>query len=204
MPRNHPEHPIMEVLSNRWSPYRFQPREVENEKILSCLEAARWAASSFNDQPWSWIVARRQDAEAFEQVLGCLLEANQVWAKEAGVLVLTVSRGAFRRGGKPNRVALHDLGLAAAQLSLQATSLGLQTHQMAGVNLSLVRQRFGVPEGYDPQTAIAIGYPDHNQPQSEVAKQLHDRDSGPRQREPLAAQVFGEKWGVRADFVPES
>jgi nitroreductase len=204
MPKNHPEHSIMETFVHRWSPYRFEPREVEDEKILGCLEAARWAASSFNDQPWSWIVARRQDGQAFAQMLGCLLEANQSWAKEAGVLLLTVSRNTFRRGGKPNRVALHDLGQAAAHLALQAASVGLQAHQMAGVNLSLVRQRYAIPDGFDPQTAIALGYPATAEPDGELAKELSQRDNGPRIRQPLADQVFGGKWGDRADFVPEN
>jgi nitroreductase len=201
MPVNQPDHPINESLANRWSPYRFEPREVEDHKILSCLEAARWAASSFNDQPWSWIVARRQDTNPFEQMLTCLLEANRIWASNAGALILTVTRSTFRYNGKPNRVALHDLGVAAAQLTLQAGELGLHVHQMAGVNLSLIRQLYGIPAGFEPQTAIAIGYADLSQPADELAKQLHQRETGPREREPLSNQVFAEKWGEQADFV---
>ena len=148
------------------------------------------------------MVARRQDSETFEKMVGCLMEANQGWASKAGVLILTVIRPFFGYNQKPNRVALHDLGAAAAQLSLQATALGLQTHQMAGVNLSRVRQTFDVPEGYEPQTAIAIGYPADTDPIDEDEKKLHQRESGPRERLTLAEQVFGGKWGVRADFVP--
>ncbi len=202
MPVNQPKHPITESLVNRWSPYRFEPRVVEDHKILSCLEAARWAASSFNDQPWSWIVARRQDTNPFERMLTCLLETNRVWACNAGVVILTVTRSTFRYNGKPNRVALHDLGIAAAQLTVQAGELGLHVHQMAGINLSLVRQQYGIPDGYAPQTAIAIGYADRSEPVDELAKQLHERESGPREREPLGNQVFADKWGERAEFVP--
>ena len=126
--------PVSDVIANRWSPYRFRPQEIEEEKLLTCFEAARWAASSFNDQPWYWIVARRQDHEAFGKMVGCLLEANQGWANQAGVLVLTATRTTFAYNQKPNRVALHDLGQAACQFSLQAVQLGLQVHQMAGVN----------------------------------------------------------------------
>jgi len=199
---NPTEHPVLDAISHRWSPYRFERRIVEDDKILRCLEAARWAASSFNDQPWSWIVARRQDEEQFERMLGCLLEANRRWARNAGVLMLTVIRSRFATNNKPNRVALHDLGQAASHLALQATELGLQVHQMAGVNLSLVRQEYGIPDGHEPQTAIAIGYPDTSQPADDLAIELHRRESGARTRIALGEQVFSKKWGSQADFVP--
>lgn len=198
---NATDHPVLNVIRERWSPYRFEPREVEDEKIAQCLEAARWAASSFNDQPWFWIVARRQDKAEFERMIGCLLEANQVWARNAGVLFLTVTRSSFAYNNKPNRVALHDLGQAAAHLALQATALGLQVHQMAGVNLSLIRQEYGIPEGHDPQTAIALGYPDTSEPADDQARELHRRQSGTRTRRSLSEQVFGGKWGVGANFL---
>ena len=198
---NSADHPILESMRQRWSPYRFEPRDVEDDKLRSCFEAARWAASSFNDQPWSWIVARRQDPERFQQLLGCLLEPNQGWASQAGVLVLTVSRSAFAYNGKPNRVALHDLGQAAAHLALQAAALGLQAHQMAGVNLSVARQKFAIPDGHEPQTAIAIGYPDRSEPQDEAARKLREREDGPRKRAALANQVYSGKWGESAEFL---
>jgi nitroreductase len=198
---NAPDHVVLRPIAERWSPYRFEPRIIEDDKILTCLEAARWAASSFNDQPWSWIVARRQDSEAFETMVACLLEANQAWAKEAGVLLISVTRTTFRANQKPNRVALHDLGAAAAQMALQATSLGLQIHQMAGLNLSLARQTYAIPEAHEPQTAIAIGYPDLSQPTTELAKQLYARESAPRKRLTLAEQTFSGKWGQTAEFL---
>ena len=104
------EYPVLDVIANRRSPYRFLAQEVEQEKILCCLEAARWAASCFNAQPWSWILARRQDSEAFGRMVGCLMEANQPWAANAGALLLSVTRPTFEYNGKPNRMALHDLG----------------------------------------------------------------------------------------------
>ena len=195
------ERPVLEEIANRWSPYRFLPVEIEDEKLLSLLEAARWSASSFNDQPWFWIVARRQERDQFERMNGCLMEANRLWTQHAGALILTVTRSSFEYNGKPNRVALHDLGQAAAHLALQATKLGLQVHQMAGVNLSLVRQEYGIPEGHDPQTAIAIGYPDSSTAEGERAQELSKRESGPRQRKPLDQQVFAGKWGSPAKFA---
>lgn len=202
MPINDSDYPVLDSVAGRWSPYRFHPRPVPDDQLLSCLEAARWAASSFNDQPWSWIVARRQDQSEFQQLLSCLLPANQTWAANAGALLLTVSRSTFAYNGKPNRVALHDLGQAAAQLALQATQLGLQVHQMAGVNLSQARGLYRIPDGFEPQTAIAIGYPDQSEPTDDLAKQLQERQSGPRQRKPLSEQVFAGMWGDQANFVP--
>ena len=201
MAANPTEHPVLEAICDRWSPYRFEPRVVEDDKIVQCLEAARWAASSFNEQPWRWIVARRQDEALFGTMLGCLLEANQSWAQQAGVLLLTVTRTTFSYNGKPNRVALHDLGQAASHLALQAAQIGLQVHQMAGINLSLTRQQYSIPDGYEPQTAIAIGYPDKSEPADEQTRQLQQRETSARQRVPLAEQVFGERWGGKVEFV---
>lgn len=198
---NQPDREILKPLCDRWSPYRFDVRCVEDDKILTCLEAARWAASSFNDQPWSWIVARRQETDGFDRMLSCLMEANQAWAKHAGVLLLGVTRTTFRYNQKPNRVALHDLGAAAAHMALQATTLGLQIHQMAGVNLSIARQMYSIPEGHDPQTAITIGYPDTTEPNSDEARELEKRQSGPRTRLTLAEQTFSVKWGTPASFL---
>ncbi len=195
------EQPVLDAIANRWSPYRFEAKEVEEEKLLCILEAARWAASSFNDQPWSWIIARRQDRDEFQRMIGCLMEANRTWASQAGALVVTVIRHSFEYNGKPNRVALHDLGQAAAHLALQAGSLGLQVHQMAGVNLSAIRQEYAIPEGYEPQTAIAIGYPDTSEPVSDQSAEFQKRENGARRRKALSEQVFSGRWGSPAEFV---
>lgn len=189
-----PDHPILDVIPCRWSPYAYTPRTVEREKLLSCFEAARWAASSFNEQPWSFLVAFREQEAEFAKMLDCLVEANQQWAQNVGVLILTVTRSRFQKNEKPNRVALHDLGAAAAHFALQAAELGLQAHQMAGVQLDKVRTTYAIPDGYDPQTAIALGYPDPVPGDSELAK----RDAGPRQRKPIEQQVFSGTWEQRA------
>ena len=200
MSLNPTELPVLNAIADRWSPYRFEPREVEQEKLQRCFEAARWAASSYNEQPWSFMLSQRQKVADFERMVTCLLEANQIWAKHAGALVLTVIHTSFKRNGKPNRVALHDLGQATANFALQATALGLQVHQMGGVNLSKIRQEYGIPDGYEPQTAIAIGYPDLSEPVDEVAAELKKRESGTRSRLPIDQLVFGDKWGSSADF----
>ncbi|KAA5543611.1 NAD(P)H-flavin oxidoreductase [Roseiconus nitratireducens] len=194
---NPTEQDVLDAVNRRWSPYRFERRGVEPEKLRRCFEAARWAASSFNEQPWRWILAEREDSAAFDKALGCLLEANRAWAANAGVLILTAYRTKFSRNENPNRVALHDLGQAAAHLALQAAALGLQAHQMAGVNLSQIRTEYQIPEDFEPATAIAIGYPVVDPPQNDEDKTLAAREAGPRQRRPISEQVFAGTWGNR-------
>src|SRR5690606_34307522 len=133
---------ILPALAQRYSPYAFEPNAIEKPKLLACLEAARWAASSYNEQPWRLILAVRDDSAAFDKAVACLMDANQVWAKNAGALLLTVVSRTFARNGTPNRVAEHDLGLAIGNLTVQAQSLGLAVHQMAGVNLQKVRMTY--------------------------------------------------------------
>ena len=187
-----PDHQILDLIATRYSPYVFEPKSVEREKLLSCLEAARWAASSYNEQPWSFLIAERDDEQAFAQMLDCLLEANQVWAKEAGALLITVAAETFSRNNKPNRVCDHDIGLALGNLTVQATSLGLHVHQMAGINLSKTKQVYGIPDAHHPLTAVAIGYA--GQPSGAPNDPLAERDSTPRERKPLNEIVFQGQW----------
>ena len=183
------KHPVLDEISQRWSPYVYEPKPVEREKLQSCLEAARWSASSYNEQPWRFILATRNNENQFSAALNCLLEANRGWAKDAGVLLLTVYATSFAYNGKPNRVAFHDVGLAAANLSLQAQHLGLHVHQMAGVDADVVRSTYGIPEGFEVGTAIAIGYAG-----SRKEGPLAERDQGPRDRKQFEEIVFADKW----------
>lgn len=194
-----PDHPIHPLLGERWSPYAFDPRPVEPEKLRSCLEAARWAPSSFNEQPWSFLLATREDEPEFRKMLGCLVEANQEWAQDAGALLITVVKRQFARNQKRNRVAEHDLGLAAGNLCVQATALGLSVHQMQGIELDKAREAYHVPEGHDPWTAIAIGYA--SDPERARTEKLAERDREPRDRRPLHELVFGGAWAQSAPLV---
>lgn len=188
-----PDHEILDYLAQRWSPYVFAPRPVEGEKLLSCLEAARWAASSYNEQPWSFIVAERDNEAEFTTMLGCLVEGNQGWAAQAGVLMLSVAQQTFSRNGKPNRACEHDIGLAAANLTVQATALGLVVHQMVGIEISKCRQTYRIPEGYAPLTGIALGYA--GTAAQAADEQFAERDRASRQRKPLQEFVFRGQWG---------
>ena len=191
-----PGHPILPVFAERWSPYAYDPRPVERDKLLSCLEAARWAASSYNEQPWTFILAERTDQAEFARMLECLVEGNRKWAVNAGVLMLAIVARNFVKNGKPNLACEHDVGMAAGNMVLQATALGLQGHQMIGIEAAKIRSAYQVPDGYDPHTAVALGYPAAVQPGT--TDPLAQRDLAPRTRKALAEIVISKSWGQPA------
>jgi nitroreductase len=191
-------HPVHDLIRRRWSPLAFSDRPVEPEKLLSLLEAARWAAASFNEQPWAYIVATRDQPEEFDKLLGCLVEGNRTWAKNAPVLMLSVAKLAFDRNGQPNRHAWHDVGAASATLCLQATALGLFVHQMAGILPAQARAVYGIPEGWEPVAGLAVGYPGDP---AALPENLKQRQNAPRSRKELGQFVFAEKWGQPAPLV---
>lgn len=193
--------PIHEVLRHRWSPRAFDSRPVEAEKLRSMFEAARWAASSFNAQPWLFIVATKDDPENFKRVLECFVEFNQGWAKNAPVVALSVAGLKFEHNGQPNRHAFHDVGQASANLALEAAALGLQIHQMAGIDPEKARKIFKIPEGYEAVAGIAIGYP--GDPDS-LPDPLRKRELEPRSRKPLSSFVFTGDWSHAAPFASEN
>jgi nitroreductase len=195
------DHPIHELLSRRWSPYAFADRDVSADDLRSLFEAARWAPSSNNEQPWSYLVAVRSDVEAFERMLSCLVEANQVWACRAPVLALGILRKTFARDGKPNPTAPHDLGLAAGNLLVEATARGLSVHQMRGILPDRARELYAIPEDWEALTALAIGYV--GDPAS-LPEALRERDLAPRARKPLAEFVFGGRFGETSALVSHS
>lgn len=186
------DHPIHNLLADRWSPYAFAARPVPGADLRSLFEAARWAPSSYNEQPWRYIVATKDDAHEFERLLSCLVEGNQTWAKAAPVLTLGVVSLRFALNGRENRAAVHDLGLASANLLVEATARGLSVHQMIGIHPEKARETYGIPEGYEAWTALAIGYLDDS---STLVDGLRQRDLAPRRRRPLREFVFSGTWG---------
>ena len=186
------DHPVHALIAERWSPYAFGPQSVADADLLSLFEAARWAASSYNEQPWHYIVAKRDDADEFEKLLSALVEPNQAWARAAAVLALGVVSHHFKRNGKPNKAAVHDLGLASAQLTFEATSRGLVVHQMIGILPDRARELYDIPEDAEAVTALAIGYAADP---SAAPNDLAERDRGERTRRPLVEFVFGGTWG---------
>lgn len=191
-------HPIHDLILHRWSPRSMAPRPIERAKLLSLLEAARWAPSSNNEQPWSLLIAPREDEAEFAKMLSCLMEGNQRWAKNAGLLIIAVARKSFTRNNAPNRHATHDVGLALSHLALQATAEGLTVHYMAGFEPAKARQLFAIPDTHEPITAGAIGYP---AAPDLLPDDLKQRELAPRARKPLAEFVFEHKFGETSPVV---
>jgi nitroreductase len=187
-----PDYPINELASRRWSPFSFSPEMVSETDLRSLFEAARWAPSCFNEQPWRYIVATKDDKNDFKRLLSCLTEGNQKWAKYAPVLALGVISKSFKRNGKPNRHAEHDLGLASATLVHEATARGIYVHQMAGILPQKAKQLFAIPDDFEVLTGIAIGYAGEN---DEAEPGFKERDRRKRNRRPASETVFSGEWG---------
>ena len=194
-PADRPIHPL---LAERWSPYAFTDASVAASDLLALFEAARWAASSYNEQPWRFIVARREEPAAFEKALSCLVPFNQGWARHAPVLALGLVQTRRPGDGSPNGAAQHDLGLAAATLTVEATHRGLSVHQMSGIVAERIRAAWALPDDVLPLTALAIGHPASLEATPE---DMRDRQARPRERRPLPGFVFGERWGEPAAFL---
>ncbi len=192
---------IHDLLRRRWSPRAFSARPVEPEKLRSLLEAARWAPSSYNEQPWNFLVVRRDNPQEFERMVSVLADSNALWASQAPVLVLSVAKTYFERNREPNRHAFHDVGLAVGNLSIQATALGLYVHQMAGFDAEKARKLFAIPEGYQPVTMIAVGY--LSQPDG-LPDPPRERENAPRRRKPLEDFVFTGRWGETSAVLTTS
>lgn len=192
---NHEIHPL---IAQRWSPRAFDSKPVETEKLAQLFEAARWSASCFNDQPWVFIVATKDDTVNYQKLLDCLVPFNVSWAQAAPVLGFIVAQKNFKHNGKPNAWGEYDAGQAAATLAIQATALGLVTHQMGGFDADKAIATFNIPETARPIAAIAIGYAGEA---SNLPTDLQEKETAPRTRQPLSSFVFAGSWGDAAKFV---
>lgn len=184
--------PLHDLIASRWSPRAFQSKAVSAEDLGSLFEAARWAPSCFNAQPWRFVIATHEDAEAHQRLADCLVPANQVWAAKAPVLGLSIAQSNFEFNGKPNAHARHDVGLAMGQLALQAEALGLVVHQMGGFVAEAAIESLGIPEGYEPVAAFAIGYAGDA---SDLPDELAERERAPRERKELGELCFDGRFG---------
>lgn len=187
------EHEIHPLLRNRRSHRAFADRPVGMDAVRSMLEAARWAPSSRNEQPWRFLVAHAADRAEFDRLLACLNPTNQVWAKNAGVLMLGVAATRFARNGSPNPHALHDHGLAVSQLVTQASALGLGVRQMAGFDAARARETYAIPPEFEPVAAIAAGYPADP---ATLPPDLAERERAPRKRRVQEEFVFRGVWNA--------
>lgn len=187
---------VIPTIFKRWSPRSFSEQPVDKALVEKVFEAARWAASSYNEQPWRYVVGFKGDA-TYEKILSVLTSFNQAWAKSAPVLILGFASTKFARNGSENRFALHDLGAASAYLTLEAAELGLYTHSMAGLDYEAAAKAFNVPADFIAGAAIALGY--QGEPAALPHEQMLAQEEAERQRRPLAETVFST-WGVPVGF----
>jgi len=193
-------YPVHPLISRRWSPRAFAPTPVEPDKLRQIMEATRWAASSYNEQPWRYLIATQDDPGHYETMLSCLLEMNQSWARQAPVLLISFAKRHFTRSGADNRVALHDVGAASTTLALEALELGLFVHQMGGIDHDKIVQVYGVPEEFVPVAALALGYPGDAET---LPEKWRDAEHAPRSRKPLEELIFARGWEQTAPLVAE-
>ena len=181
---------LNKLIEERYSPRAFSSKKVEEEKIALLIEAARWAASSFNGQPARYIIGRKGD-ENYDRIFNSLMPKNQLWNKSVPVLILTLAKATNSYNGKPNLYAQHDLGLAIGNLSIQAMEMGLYVHQMAGFDKSKAKELFNIPDDFLPTTAIAVGYlGDIN----ELSEELKKMEQAPRVRREYDQLVYSGDW----------
>jgi len=187
------EQKIENVIAERWSGRAYDPlTAVSNEDVASLCEAARWAPSCFGDQPWRFVVWNKfTDEKSWQQAIDCLAEGNQAWAKNAPVLVLAASVNTFTHNGSDNRWVGYDTGAASISLCLQATSLGLMSHQMGGFDSTKIKQLANAPEDITCWGMIAIGHPADL---DKLNEEELERELKARERRPLSEQFFSNQW----------
>jgi nitroreductase len=182
---------ILKLISERRSIVSFSEKLVEPDKITLLFEAARWAPSSSNIQPWRFIYATRDNAQDFEILFNCLAEGNQKWVKHVPLLVLSVAETISSYKNLHNRFSLHDVGLATSMLMIQARALDLYTHPMGGFDAEKAKKNLDIPYPYEPVAMIAIGYKSEKK---YLPEEIMKRDTQPRIRKPLSEIVFRGKF----------
>jgi nitroreductase len=187
---------VLPAVLNRWSSRTFSAREVTPADLAKLFEAARWAASAHNEQPWRFVIGVR-GTETHKKLAHSLMGFNKSWASNAPVLILAIAATHFAHNGIENPYALYDLGAAAAHLTLQAAEQGMTTHSMAGFDQKLARTTLEIPEDFALGTVIALGY--QGDPQTLEQEQLRALETSPRSRKPLNDLVFAA-WGSPAQL----
>ncbi len=189
-------HPIHELLALRWSGRAFQPdRAVTHEELVTLMEAARWAPSCFNDQPWRYIIWDRfRDETQWRRAYDCLSEGNRAWVLDAPLLMVACADSEFAaRPGTPNRFGQYDTGAASMAICLQATAMGLMAHQMAGFDAARLRTEFSIPERFAIMATIAVGAPVDSH--DAIREVVRERELAPRTRNAPGEHFFAGEWG---------
>ena len=187
---------VLPIILERWSPRAFADRDVSPADLKTVFEAARWAPSSNNEQPWRFFVGHR-GSDTYNKIFDALVPFNQAWARSAPVLILGIASTRFSHNDSPNNYAVHDLGAAAVLITLQAAAQGLSTHQMAGFDWVKARENFRIPDTYALGSVMALGY--QGDPASLVNERHQSQEQTPRSRKPLNVWVLSD-WGEPADL----
>ena len=184
---------INQLIASRWSGRAYDSnRQVTDEQIISLIEAARWAPSCYGDQPWRYIIFNKSSNQsAWEKALGCLAEGNRSWAADAPLLLLAVANSVMTKNGNPNRWGQYDTGAASENLCLQATAMGLMTHQMGGFDADKAKVFFNIPEQFIPMAMISVGY---QLAEEDIPEEIKEREYNPRQRNSIEDNFFDGEW----------
>lgn len=194
------KHPVIAEIKNRWSPRAFSDKPVSDEKLLSLMEAARWAPSSRNEQPWRFLIARKQDKH-YQRLFEALNEYNQRWAFTAPVIGATLAAKKHERNSTENIYRLHDVGLAMGNLLAQATHMGLHVHQMAGIHPEIIVKNFGIDtEEYEVVAMFVLGYQDEKH-LDELEEKYREAELNARSRKELSEMVYGRRWGENPEWL---
>jgi nitroreductase len=189
---------IHPLLVERRSPRAFAADMIEPEKLQRIFEAARWAPSSSNEQPWRFIVGIKGNGPTYDKIFSALSERNRNWAQSAPVLAIGVAKKTLSHNGNPNRFHQYDTGQAVAYLTMQAMAEGVFIHQMGSYSAAQARELFNIPDDFEPMAALVLGY--LGDP-TILPEDLRERETGPRRRRPLAETVFGDTWGQTLDLL---
>jgi nitroreductase len=189
---------VIEPIAKRFSPRAYSSKPVEHEKLLTVLEAARWSASSYNEQPWRFIVATKENPEGFQKMLSIANDWNQKWANLAPVLILTMAKKTFSHNGSHNKHALHDIGQTVATLSLEAAQHDLYIHQMAGIHADKAKELYNVPEDFEVVSMFTLGYLGDLK---DLPEEFHKSEGRKRERKPLSELIFENEFGKTSPLV---
>ena len=190
------EFPVHSLIKTRWSPRAYDSRPVEPDKLKRIFEAARWAPSSSNQQPWYFLVGFKGD-DVYAKIFGTLVEFNQLWAGNAPILSLAIAKTTNSRGGI-NTTYAYDLGQAMAMLSIQSTHEGVFVHQMGGIDVAEVERILEIPAEYKVLTAFTLGYINEK---TVLHPNLQKLEFSPRTRRPAGESVFTGSFGQKAYFL---
>ena len=179
-----PEHEINHLLLKRWSPRALSGAALPGEELMSLFEAAKWAPSAYNNQPWRFIYARNNTPE-WDKLFSLLVEFNQLWTKKAAALALLVSRQTFEHNGQPNPTASFDTGAAWENLAIEAANRGLVAHGMSGFDYARAKKEFNISDDYKVEAMIAIGLPGDK---NDLPEEMRDNEK-PSDRKMLSALV---------------